>query len=98
MRRITSLTPIKIWGKCYNLQELQKIGQGKIDDDLLEWVGQNLDYISDCDQVRFHEVYRWTYRNKQTGKEVDVYVNYYPDKDTIAFSGYSKKDFIYYRK
>lgn len=98
MRRITSLTPIKIWGKCYNLQELQKIGQGKIEDDLLEWVKEDLDYISDCDLVRQHFVYRWIFKNKQTGKQVDIYVVHYPDTDTIAFNGDCKKDFIYYRK
>ena len=92
------MTPIKIWGKCYNLRELQKIGQGKIEDDLLEWIDQYLDYICDCDSVRFYMVYRWAFRNKQTGKQVDVYVVHYPDKDTIAFNGYCKKDFIYYRK
>lgn len=98
MRRITSLTPIKIWGKCYNLQELQKIGQGKIEDDLLEWVKEDLDYISDCDLVRQHFVYRWIFKNKQTGKQVDIYVVHYTDTDTIAFNGDCKKDFIYYRK
>ena len=43
-------------------------------------------------------VYRWAFKNKQTGKQVDVYVVHYPDTDTIAFNGDCKEDFIYYRK
>ena len=92
------MTPIKIWGKCYNLRELQKIGRGDIEDDLLEWVKEDLDYISDCDLVRQYFVYRWIFKNKQTGKQVDIYVVHYTDTDTIAFNGDCKKDFIYYRK
>ena len=44
---LTSLTPIKIFGKIYNLRTLQKIGQEKVDDDILDWCGENLDYICD---------------------------------------------------
>ena len=29
--------------------------------------------------------YRWKFKNKQTGKRVDVYVTHYPDTDTIKF-------------
>ena len=89
---------VKIWGKCYNLRELQKIGRGDVEDDLLEWVKEDLDYICDCDSVRFYMVYRWIFKNKQTGKQVDIYVVHYTDTDTIAFNGDCKKDFIYYRK
>lgn len=99
MKKITSLTPIKIWGKCYNLRELQKIGQGKIEDDLLEWLHQDLDYICDCEEARPYVVYSWNFENKQKrGELVDIYVVHYTDTDTIAFNGDRKKDFIYYHK
>ena len=35
--------------------------------------------------MRFYEDYRWIFKNKQTDQQVDVYVRYYPDTDTISF-------------
>ena len=93
---LTSLTPIKIFGKIYNLRTLQKIGQEKVDDDILDWCGENLDYICDCSTVPFYEVYRWTFRNKKTGQFVDIYIRYNPYSDKIRFNGDCKKDFIHY--
>ena len=89
---------VKIFGKVYTLKDLQMIGQGKVEDDLLEWLYQDLDYICDNSTVRFYEVYRWRFRNKKTLEEVDIYVTYYPDKDTIRFNGEKKKEFIQYHK
>ena len=44
---------VKIFGKVYSLKDLQMIGQEKVEDDLLEWINQDLDYICDCSMVRF---------------------------------------------
>lgn len=76
---------VNIFDRTYSLKKLQKIGQGKIEDDVLEWIDQDLDYICDCDSVRFFMDYRWIFKNKQTGQQVDVYVTHYPDTDTIKF-------------
>ena len=89
---------VKIFGKVYTLKDLQLIGQEKVEDDLLEWMYQDLDYICDNSTVRFFEVYRWRFRNKKTLEEVDIYVTYFPDKDTIRFNGDMKKEFIHYHK
>ena len=87
---------VKIFGKLYTLKDLQMIGQGKVDDDILEWQFQELDYICDNSTVRFYEVYVWRFKNKKNLQLVDIYVTYYPDKDTIKFNGEKKKEFIYY--
>ena len=87
---------VKIFDRTYSLKKLQKIGQGKIEDDVLEWIDQDLDYICDNYTVRFFEDYRWIFKNKQTGQQVDVYVSYYPDTDTIRFV--DGQDSVYYRK
>ena len=87
---------VKIFGKLYSLKDLQMIGQEKVEDDLLEWVNQDLDYICDCSTVRFFEDYRWIFKNKQTGQQVDVYVKYYPDTDTISFV--DGQESVYYIK
>ena len=57
---------VKIFDRTYSLKKLQKIGQGKIEDDVLEWINQDLDYICDNYIVRFFEDYRWIFKNKQT--------------------------------
>ena len=85
---------VKIFDRTYSLKKLQKIGQGKIEDDVLEWINQDLDYICDNYTVRFYEDYRWIFKNKQTGQQVDVYVSYYPDTDTIRFV--DGHDSVYY--
>ena len=85
---------VKIFDRTYSLKKLQKIGQGKIEDDVLEWIDQDLDYICDNYTVRFFEDYRWIFKNKQTGQQVDVYVSYYPDTDTIRFV--DGQDSVYY--
>ena len=85
---------VKIFDRVYSLKKLQKIGQGKIEDDVLEWIDQDLDYICDNYTVRFFEDYRWIFKNKQTGQQVDVYVSYYPDTDTIRFV--DGQDSVYY--
>lgn len=87
---------VKIFDRTYSLKKLQKIGQGKIEDDVLEWINQDLDYICDNYTVRFFEDYRWIFKNKQTGQQVDVYVCHYPDTDTIRFI--DGQDSVYYRK
>lgn len=87
---------VKIFDRTYSLKKLQKIGQGKIEDDVLEWIDQDLDYICDNSTVRFYKDYRWIFKNKQTGQQVDVYVSYYPDTDTINFM--DGQDSVYYRK
>ena len=87
---------VKIFENTYSLKKLQKIGQGKIDDDVLEWIKEDLDYICDCDSVRFFMDYRWIFKNKQTGQQVDVYVTHYPDTDTIKFV--DGQDSVYYIK
>ena len=46
--------------------------------------------------VRFYKDYRWIFKNKQTGQQVDVYVRHYPDTDTISFV--DGQDSVYYRK
>ena len=78
----------------YSLKKLKKIGQGKIDDDVLEWIDEDLDYICDNSTVRFFMDYRWKFKNKQTGQRVDVYVTHYPDTDTIKFV--DGQDSVYY--
>lgn len=88
---------VRIFGKRYNLLKLQQIGQGKEDDEILEFINQDIDYICDNSTVRFYEVYRWNFKNKKTGQTVDVYVDYFPDTDTIRFSGDKKSEFIFYR-
>ena len=85
---------VKIFDRTYSLKKLQKIGQGKIEDDVLEWIDQDLDYICDNSTVRLYEDYRWIFKNKQTGQQVDVYVSYYPDTDTIRFV--DGHDSVYY--
>ena len=85
---------VKIFDRTYSLKKLQKIGQGKIEDDVLEWINQDLDYICDNYTVRFFEDYRWIFKNKQTDQQVDVYVSYYPDTDTIRFI--DGQDSVYY--
>ena len=85
---------VKIFDRTYSLKKLQKIGQGKIEDDVLEWIDQDLDYICDNSTVRLYEDYRWIFKNKQTGQQVDVYVSYYPDTDTIRFV--DGQDSVYY--
>lgn len=85
---------VKIFDRTYSLKKLQKIGQGKIEDDVLEWIDQDLDYICDNSTVRFYEDYMWIFKNKQTGQQVDVYVSYYPDTDTIRFV--DGQDSVYY--
>ena len=87
---------VKIFDRTYSLKKLQKIGQGKIEDDVLEWINQDLDYICDNYTVRFFKDYRWIFKNKQTGQQVDVYVCHYPDTDTIRFI--YGQDSVYYRK
>ena len=87
---------VKIFGKVYTLKDLQMIGQEKVEDDLLEWRYEDLDYICDNSEVRYYEVYRWRFKNKKTYADVDIYVTYYPDKDTIRFNGEKKKEFIHY--
>lgn len=90
------LIPVKIFGKVYTLKDLQMIGQGKKEDDILKWEYQDLDYICDNSTVRFYEVYRWRFQNKKSLQYVDIYVTYFPDKDTIKFNGDKKPEFIYY--
>ena len=85
---------VKIFDRIYSLKKLQKIGQGKIEDDVLEWIYQDLDYICDNSTVRFFEDYRWIFKNKTTGQQVDVYVSHYPDTDTISFM--DGQDSVYY--
>ena len=87
---------VKIFDRTYSLKKLQRIGQGKIEDDVLEWINQDLDYICDTYVVRFYMDYRWIFKNKQTGQQVDVYVSHYPDTDTIRFM--DGQDSVYYRK
>ena len=87
---------VKIFDKTYSLKKLQKIGQGKIEDDVLEWINQDVDYICDNSTVRFYMNYRWIFKNKKTGQQVDVYVSHYPDTDTIRFM--DGQDSVYYRK
>jgi hypothetical protein len=87
---------VKIFGKVYTLPELQKIAREEVEDDILEFLIQDLDYICDNSLVRFYEVYRWRFCNKINEQFVDVYVRYYPDRDTIAFNGDHKKEFIHY--
>ena len=82
---------VKIFDKTYSLKKLQKIGQGKIEDDVLEWINQDVDYICDNSTVRFYMNYRWIFKNKKTGQQVD-----YPDTDTICFV--DGQDSVYYRK
>ena len=85
---------VKIFDRTYSLKKLQKIGQGKIEDDVLEWINQDLDYICDTYAVMFYKDYRWIFKNKQTGQQVDVYVHHYPDTDTIRFV--DGQDSVYY--
>ena len=85
---------VKIFDRVYSLKKLQKIGQGKIEDDVLEWIDQDLDYICDNSTVRLYEDYRWIFKNKQTDQQVDVYVRHYPDTDTIRFI--DGQDSVYY--
>ena len=85
---------VKIFDRVYSLKKLQRIGQGKIEDDVLEWINQDLDYICDNSTVRFYEGYRWIFKNKQTDQQVDVYVRHYPDTDTIRFV--DGHDSVYY--
>ena len=87
---------VKIFDRTYSLKKLQKIGQGKIEDDLLEWIDQDLDYICDNSTVRFYEDYRWIFKNKQTGQQVDLSASYSPATDTIRFV--DGQDSVYYRK
>ena len=87
---------VKIFDRTYSLKKLQRIGQGKIEDDVLEWINQDLDYICDNSTVRFYMDYRWIFKNKKTGQQVDVYVSHYPDTDTICFV--DGQDSVYYRK
>ena len=85
---------VKIFDRTYSLKKLQKIGQGKIEDDVLEWINQDVDYICDTYAVRFYKDYRWIIKNKQTDQQVDVYVRHYPDTDTIRFV--DGQDSVYY--
>ena len=85
---------VKIFDRVYSLKKLQKIGQGKIEDDVLEWIDQDLDYICDNYTVRFFEDYRWIFKNKPIVQQVDVYVRHYPDTDTIRFI--DGQDSVYY--
>lgn len=89
---------VKIFGQIYTIKDLKMIGRGNVEDILLEWVGEDIDYICDCDMVRPYFVYRWTFRNRNNGKLVDIYVVHYTDTDTIAFNGDEETEFIYYRK
>ena len=86
---------VKIFDRTYSLKKLQRIGQGKIEDDVLEWINQDVDYICDNSTVRFYVDYRWIFKNKTTGQQVDVYVSHYPDTDTISFM--DGQDSVYYR-
>ena len=87
---------VTIFDRTYTLKTLQEIGQGKKEDDVLEFIKEELDYICDNFTVRFFEEYRWLFRNKKTNERVDVYVKYYPDKDTIKFV--DGQDSVYYIK
>lgn len=87
---------VTIFDRTYTLKRLQQIGQGKEEDDILEFIKEELDYICDNSTVRFFEDYRWLFRNKKTDERVDVYVKYYPDKDTIKFV--DGQDSVYYIK
>ena len=87
---------VKIFDRTYSLKKLQRIGQGKIEDDVREWINQDVDYICDTYAVRFYKDYRWIFKNKQTDQQVDVYVRHYPDTDTISFV--DGQDSVYYRK
>ena len=44
---------VKIFDRTYSLKKLQRIGQSKIEDDVLEWINQDVDYICDTYAVRF---------------------------------------------
>ena len=87
---------VTIFDRTYTLKRLQQIGQGKEEDDVLEFIKEELDYICDNITVRFFEDYRWLFRNKKTDERVDVYVKYYPDTDTIKFV--DGQDSVYYIK
>ena len=87
---------VKIFDRIYSLKKLQKIKQGNVEDDVLKWIKQDVDYICDNYTVRFFMDYRWIFKNKQTGQQVDVYVRHYPDTDTISFI--DGQDSVYYRK
>lgn len=76
---------IVIFDNKYSIKDLDKIRKGKKEDSTLEFLESDLDYICDCSTVPFFEDYRWTFKNKQTGQKVDVYVRYRSDPGTIEF-------------
>ena len=87
---------IVIFDNKYSIKDLDKIRTGKKEDSTLEFLESDLDYICDCSTVPFFEDYRWTFKNKQTGQQVDVYVSHYPDTDTISFV--DGQESVYYIK
>ena len=87
---------VVIFDNKYSVKDLDKIRTGKREDSTLEFLDSDLDYICDCSTVPYFEDYRWTFKNKQTGQEVDVYIKYRPDEETLEFI--DGQESIYLRK
>jgi len=86
---------IKIFNKKYSVRSLMRIKKGW-KDKVIEFQYEDLDYICDCSMVRFYEVFRWRFKNKEDRQLVDVYVDYYPDTKDYEFV--DGQDSIYYIK
>lgn len=86
---------IKIFNKKYSVRSLMRIKKGW-KDKVIEFQYEDLDYICDCSMVRFYEVFRWRFKNKEDEQLVDVYVDYYPDTKDYEFV--DGQDSIYYIK
>ena len=87
---------VVIFDNEYSIKDLDKIRTGKKEDSTLEFLDSDLDYICDCSTVPYFEDYRWTFKNKQTGQKVDVYVKYRPDPGIIEFI--DGQESVYLRK
>ena len=86
---------VTIFDKQYGIKDLRKIVL-KNDDPVLEYLGEQLDYICDCSTVPFFEDYRVMFRNRETGQQVDVYIKYHPDDKSKEFV--DGQNSVYYQK
>jgi hypothetical protein len=86
---------IIIFNKKYSVRSLKRIKNGW-KDNVIEFLTEDLDYICDCSLVKFFVCYRWRFKNKDDGKIVDVYLDYYPDTKEYEFV--DGQDSIYYIK
>lgn len=86
---------IKIFNKKYSVKSLNGIKKGQ-EDNVIEFLYEDLDYICDCSLAKFFVCYRWRFKNKNDDQAVDVYIDYYPDTKEYEFV--DGQNSIYYIK